>query len=301
MRGAAEPGAVRLERLLPAPVEDVFAAWTDPAQMGRWLAPVGHAEVEADAVVGGRLRVVMTDGDVRIEHDGEYLEVQPPERLSFTWRSRYTGEEPSVVTVELHDEGGSTRLVLHHDRLPPEVRASHEGGWAGILDRLVVVVSPGAAEEARDREEDEVSVDVRTEIEIDRPRDEVATYTIDPSNATEWYRNIRSVEWETPPPLVVGSRLRFRARFVGRDLAYTYEIRELVSGARLVMGTTDGPLGMETTYTFDDAPGGGTRVGLRNRGGPTGFAKVLSSVMAKAIRRENTKDLALLKEILESR
>jgi hypothetical protein len=67
------------------------------------------------------------------------------------------------------------------------------------------------------------------------------------------------------------------------------------------MRTADGPFAMETTYTFDDAPGGGTRVGLRNRGEPSGFAKVMSSLMAKAIRRENTRDLAHLKELLEHR
>ena len=142
-------------------------------------------------------------------------------------------------------------------------------------------------------------VDVRTEIEIERPRDEVASYVSDPSNATEWYRNIRSVEWETPPPVAEGSRMRFRARFLGRDLTYTYEVRELVPGERIVMGTADGPFAMETTYTFEDAPGGGTLVGLRNRGEPSGFAKVLSSVMRKAMRRENTKDLERLKELLE--
>jgi uncharacterized protein YndB with AHSA1/START domain len=136
-------GAIRLERLLAAPVEDVFAAWTEPAQMARWLSPVGRAEVDADVVAGGRLRVVMIDGDVRIEHDGEFLEVTPPTRLSFTWRSRYTGEQPTVVTVQLYDEDGSTRLVLQHDRLSPEARASHEGGWSAILDRLASILAEG--------------------------------------------------------------------------------------------------------------------------------------------------------------
>jgi uncharacterized protein YndB with AHSA1/START domain len=142
-------------------------------------------------------------------------------------------------------------------------------------------------------------VDVRTETVIDRPRAVVADYTIDPSNAPEWYRNIRSVTWETEPPVAEGSRMRFQARFLGRDLVYTYEIRELVPGERLVMGTADGPFAMETTYTFEDAPSGGTRVGLRNRGEPSGFARMLSSVMAAAMRRENTKDLARLRELLE--
>jgi uncharacterized protein YndB with AHSA1/START domain len=146
-----------------------------------------------------------------------------------------------------------------------------------------------------------VFVDVRTETVIDRPRREVAAFTSDPSNATEWYGNIRSVEWETSPPVAVGSRMRFRARFLGRDLVYTYEVRELVPGERLVMGTADGPFAMETTYAFEDAAGGGTRVGLRDRGEPSGFAKVLSSMMTAAMRRENAKDLARLKELLETR
>jgi uncharacterized protein YndB with AHSA1/START domain len=137
--------AVRLERLLSASIEDVFDAWTTPSRMAQWLAPVGWAEVEADAVVGGRLRVVMTDGDVRIDHEGEFLEVEWPRRVAFTWRSAYTGDDASVVTVELHDEGGSTRLVLHHDRLPPEARASHEGGWGAILERLAAVLQSRAA------------------------------------------------------------------------------------------------------------------------------------------------------------
>ena len=140
MTGVDE-GGVRLERMLPAPVEDVFAAWTEPERMARWLSPRGHADVDADPVVGGHLRVVMIDGDVRIQHDGEFLQVQPPERLVFTWRSPYTGEEPSVVTVELHDQGGATRLVLHHDRLPSDAQASHEGGWGAILDRLADVLA----------------------------------------------------------------------------------------------------------------------------------------------------------------
>ena len=144
-------------------------------------------------------------------------------------------------------------------------------------------------------------VDVQTEIEVDRPRDEVAGYVSDPSNATEWHHIIRSVEWESPPPVAEGSRVRFRARFLGRDLAYTYEIRELVPGWRLVMGTVEGPFSMETTYTFDDAPGGGARVGPRNRGEPSGFAKGVVVGDGRAMRRENTKDLARLKELLEPR
>ena len=144
-----------------------------------------------------------------------------------------------------------------------------------------------------------MAVDVVTEIEIARPREEVAAYAADPDNATSWYRNIKSVEWETQPPLAVGSRMRFRAQFLGRTLEYTYEVREHEPGARFVMSTEQGPFPMETTYTFEDAPGGGTRMTLRNRGEPTGFAAVTGPVMARAMRRANQADLKRLKALLE--
>lgn len=142
-------------------------------------------------------------------------------------------------------------------------------------------------------------VDVQTRIEIDRPRSEVAAYASDPDNATSWYRNISSVEWKSPRPLTVGSLVAFVASFLGRRLAYTYEIRELVPGERLVQATADGPFPMETTYTWDDNPAGGTTMTLRNRGEPAGFSKIAGPVMAGAMRRANQKDLARLKAILE--
>jgi hypothetical protein len=142
-------------------------------------------------------------------------------------------------------------------------------------------------------------VDIQTAIEIARPRHEVADYAANPDNATAWYVNIESVEWKSPKPLAVGSRVAFVARFLGRRLAYTYEVRELVPGERFVMSTDEGPFPMETTYTWEDADGG-TRMTLRNRGAPSGFAKVAGPVMASALRRANKNDLARLREILEA-
>jgi uncharacterized protein YndB with AHSA1/START domain len=144
-------------------------------------------------------------------------------------------------------------------------------------------------------------VDVRTEIEILRPRGDAASYAVDPDNATAWYENIESVEWKTDPPLAVGSQVAFVARFLGRRLEYTYEIRELVPGERLVMRTADGPFAMETTYAFEDTATGGTRMTLRNRGEPSGFSKVAAPVMAAAMRRANRRDLERLKALLERR
>ena len=146
-----------------------------------------------------------------------------------------------------------------------------------------------------------MSVDVLTEIVIDRPRERVSAYAADPSNAPAWYVNIKSVEWRTPPPLSLGSRLAFVAQFLGKKLAYVYEIVELTPGARLVMRTADGPFPMETTYTWEDAGEGKTRMSLRNRGQPSGFGKLVGPVMAAAMRRANRKDLARLKALLEQR
>ena len=142
-------------------------------------------------------------------------------------------------------------------------------------------------------------VDVLTEIEIGRPRAEVAAYAADPDHALAWYRNIEAVEWRTPRPLAVGSRLAFVARFLGRRLGYTYEVRELVPGERFVMRTREGPFPMETTYTWEDAPCGGTRMTLRNRGRPSGFSIIVAPLLSRAIRRANRMDLERLKAILE--
>ena len=142
-------------------------------------------------------------------------------------------------------------------------------------------------------------VDVKTQIEIERPRSEVAAYAAAPDKATSWYQNIKAVEWETSPPLTVGSRVAFVAEFLGRTLSYTYEIKELVSDERLVMSTSEGPFPMETTYTWEDAAAGTTRMTLRNRGEPAGFKALAAPLMARAMRRANEKDLRQLKEILE--
>jgi uncharacterized protein YndB with AHSA1/START domain len=144
-------------------------------------------------------------------------------------------------------------------------------------------------------------VDVLTETVIRRPRDEVAAYVGDPTNAPEWYVNIGSVEWRTPPPVAVGSRMDFVATFLGRRLAYTYEVVELVPGDRLVMRTADGPFPMETTYTWSALDDGATRMTLRNRGRPSGFSGLVAPFMAGAMRRANRKDLARLRALLEQR
>ena len=143
-----------------------------------------------------------------------------------------------------------------------------------------------------------MSVDVQVETTIARTPAEVAQYAGDPTNAPEWYANIKSVEWQTPPPVAVGSRMDFVAQFLGRRMAYTYEVVELVPNETLVMRTADGPFPMETTYRWEPVEGG-TRMTLRNRGNPSGFAQLTGPLMERAMRRATTKDLARLKSLLE--
>jgi uncharacterized protein YndB with AHSA1/START domain len=146
-----------------------------------------------------------------------------------------------------------------------------------------------------------VAVDVLTEVLIARPCAEVAAYASEPDNAPSWYVNIKAVEWKSPRPLALGSRLAFVAQFLGRRLAYTYEIIDLVPGERLVMSTAEGPFPMETTYTWEALADGRTRMTLRNRGQPSGFSKVAAPLMASAMRKANRKDLDELKALLEAR
>ena len=144
------------------------------------------------------------------------------------------------------------------------------------------------------------TVDVVTEVTIPRPVAEVAAYAADPSNAPEWYANISSVEWETTPPVTVGSRVAFVAHFLGRRMAYTYEITDYAPEQQLVMRTAQGPFPMETTYVWQSVADG-TRMTLRNRGEPSGFAAVAAPVMSAAMRRANAKDLAALSAVLQER
>ena len=141
-------------------------------------------------------------------------------------------------------------------------------------------------------------VDVSTEIVIAQPRAKVAGFVADPSNVPTWYQNIKSVQWKTPAAVAVGSRITFVAHFLGRRMAYTYEIVEYIPGERMVMRTAEGPFPMQTTYTWETVADG-TKMTLRNNGIPSGFSMLVAPFIRIAMRRANRKDLAVLKRLLE--
>lgn len=134
--GSGETLVVR--RFIPVPRERVFSAWLDPASLARWMRPRGitDATAEADPRVGGKFRIVMLQGRERFEHTGEYLIIQPPARLAFTWISQATDHRPTEVTIEFLERAGGTELVLTHRRLPASEIESHRQGWTDIMERL---------------------------------------------------------------------------------------------------------------------------------------------------------------------
>ncbi|MBS8266744.1 ATPase [Mesobacillus boroniphilus] len=142
-------------------------------------------------------------------------------------------------------------------------------------------------------------VDVQTEIEIKSPVERVSEYAANPDNAPEWYVNIDCAEWITKKPLNLGSKIAFKAKFLGRDLAYIYEIVEYVPGMKLVMQTSEGPFPMKTTYTWKSIDSNTTLMTLKNQGEPKGFSKLVSPFMASMMKKTNMKDLRKLKEIIE--
>jgi uncharacterized protein YndB with AHSA1/START domain len=130
-------GGIEIQRRLSAPMAEVFRWWTRADRLQEWMAPVGTVEAEVDLRVGGSLRIVMKGEGMVIEHVGEFIEIDEPRRLVFTWSSPYTGPKPSIVSVTLEPDGAeATLLRLVHSELPASAADSHRGGWGAILVRL---------------------------------------------------------------------------------------------------------------------------------------------------------------------
>ena len=143
---SGEPVLV-VRRHIAVPRERVFEAWLDSESLAHWMRPgdFTHSTVTVDPRVGGSFRIVMEGrkdgGDY--EHRGEYLAIEPPSLLSFTWISRGTDYQPTVVTIEFHEQGTGTELVLTHRRLPTKAVESHRRGWTDILRVLDEALTGG--------------------------------------------------------------------------------------------------------------------------------------------------------------
>jgi uncharacterized protein YndB with AHSA1/START domain len=136
-----------VRRQMAVPRERVFEAWLDSESLAHWMRPGNftHATVTVDPRVGGGFRIVMegrTDGG-DYEHRGEYLAIEPPSLLSFTWISKATDHKPTVVTIEFHERGTGTELVLTHRRLAPKAVEAHRTGWTDIMRLLDEVLTRG--------------------------------------------------------------------------------------------------------------------------------------------------------------
>lgn len=132
--------SLQLKRTFKAPRQRVFQAWTEPQQMSRWSAPTDDFEVaaEVDLRVGGKYRIQMTHkgGNVHVAY-GEYREIQPPEKLVYTWGWEDGSVTDTLVTVEFRDLGNETEVVLTQERFAnTEWRDKHNEGWTGCLARL---------------------------------------------------------------------------------------------------------------------------------------------------------------------
>ena len=136
-----------VRRQIAVPRERVFEAWLDSESLAHWMRPgnFNHATVTVDPRVGGGFRIVMegrTDGG-DYEHRGEYLAIEPPSLLSFTWISNATGHKPTVVTIEFHERGTGTELVLTHRRLAPKAVEAHREGWTDVVRLLDEALTRG--------------------------------------------------------------------------------------------------------------------------------------------------------------
>lgn len=132
-----------------ASIERVFDAWLNPATLGRWLfaTPTGEmVRIEVDARVGGRFVVVERRDGVDVEHTGEYLTIDRPHRLVFTFGVPAYGPHVSTISIDLvalPDNQGCI-LTLTHEDLLPDFKAQIEQGWTTMLVNLDAALSAAA-------------------------------------------------------------------------------------------------------------------------------------------------------------
>ncbi|MCI3205493.1 MULTISPECIES: SRPBCC domain-containing protein [Pandoraea] len=131
---------VRVSKVLPASRDEVFDAWLDPDGMCEWMLPgtVKHCDVMLEPRVGGRFHIFMKSAGADYVHTGEYLVMDRPSKLAFTWLSSRMDQQRTLVTIELFERGEQQcELVLTHERVPADHSARGLGvGWNQMLEKL---------------------------------------------------------------------------------------------------------------------------------------------------------------------
>lgn len=148
MNKPSDDSKLFLRRKVAAQREMVYKAWTDPQDIKQWFAPgpLETPEASVDLRIGGKFRIVMRNPADNTTHiaSGVYREINPPERLVFTWS--WEGDPDSgdmLVTIELHATGQETEILLTHEFLPSrESKEQHTKGWIGCLDKLETALQP---------------------------------------------------------------------------------------------------------------------------------------------------------------
>jgi len=137
MNASVTPGAVIVRRTIAASAEDLFDAWLDPEALAIWMRPgaILNTQATIDARVGGRYEILMRSEASSYPTKGEYVVIDRPRRLVFTWGPE-SGAFDSVVTVEFLPAGDRTEVVLTHEKLPDDMREPHRNGWTGGIERL---------------------------------------------------------------------------------------------------------------------------------------------------------------------
>jgi uncharacterized protein YndB with AHSA1/START domain len=135
--------ALSITRILDAPRERVWRAWSDPAEASRWLGPGGWTGTfkSSNLNPGGSYTIEMKheDGDEMVA-EGKFREVVPMERLVYTWAWRGEDGKPgheTLITVTFKSVGSKTELTLRHEGFETkESRDNHDIGWKGCFDKL---------------------------------------------------------------------------------------------------------------------------------------------------------------------
>lgn len=136
---SAMPGSLVIKKQMAASAEEVFDAWTDPMSMMEFMRPphIQRVDVQVDARVGGKFRVDMVGASSVTSHTGEYLVIDRPRVLKFTWISKNTDNKPTVVTIELTPRGSDKcEIVLTHTGLPENEVKGHTQGWSFMVEKL---------------------------------------------------------------------------------------------------------------------------------------------------------------------